>query len=90
MSVIATTWHAGAKRAFGEQSENDDIHDAGAAKARRLKTNFAASGWRQQLAERQAYSVGPSAVAALRALFPAMNDQVYARLLCVARQMLIP
>ena len=81
MSLIAPAWHAsGAKRGFGDQSsDGDDIHDGTAAKARRLRANsFAASGCRPQPGERQAYTVGPSAVAALRALFPAMNDQARA------------
>ena len=81
MSLIAPAWHPSAKRGFGDQQgENDDIHEGGGAlKARRLKgSTFAASGCRPQPAESQAYAVGPSAVAALRALFPAMNDQVLA------------
>ena len=80
MSLIAPAWHASAKRGFGDRSDSDDSHDASAAKARRLKgTSFAASEGRSHPAGRQAYTVGPSAVAALRALFPAMNDQARAR-----------
>ncbi len=81
MSLIApAAWHAGAKRGFGgdQSSDGDDAHEgSAAAKARRLRNNsFAAAGCRSQPG--QAYTVGPSAVAALRALFPAMNDQARA------------
>ena len=82
MSLIAPAWHASAKRSFGDQSSDGDdiINDGTAAKARRLRgSSFAAAGCRAQpAADRQAYTVGPSAVAALRALFPAMNDQARA------------
>ena len=78
MSVLAPHRHKGGKRSYQEDPETENgAPDGGGTKTRRLSSGLTTSASRcQPLAERQAYTVSAQTVAALRALFPNMNDQV--------------
>ena len=78
MSVLAPHWHKGGKRSFQEDPQTEkETSENGGSKNRRISGGLTAPGSRcQPLGERQAYTVGAQTVAALRALFPNMNDQV--------------
>ena len=77
MSVLAQQWHSGSKRGYQDPHSENEGPDGGGSKARRLSGGFTARSSRSQpLGERQAYTVGAQTVAALRALFPSMNDRV--------------
>ena len=78
MSVLAQQWHsAGSKRGYQDSQSVHETPDGVGSKSRRLSGGLAAPSARcQPLTERKAYTVGTQTVAALRALFPSMNDQV--------------